>query len=778
MAEARTVFSLTMRDLATKQLHQFEGEFAKTIKGVAGADDGGFAQLATNIGSVEGTLTMLGATAPQVTVAMMALNAASTAVDWARQAAEVQTVEMSYGRLASGLGIASSEMRQALRKASSGMIADKDLMLAANSAMALGVADTADEISSLLQVAIAKGAEFGIEPTKAFGDLINGLGRMSPEILNNIGVVVDAEAAYAAYAAQVGTTTSQLSDAQKMQALVNAVLAANPGAASQAAAAGDSAAGAFARWEVATRQFSETMGTVFLPAVTGGLDVMTRFVAALGEAGNFPDSAAEKQAAGIDDQVAKWQDVSARSQFGGEGDPFAAAQVAGFTQLRAAIDLAATALEQGQPAAAEWQAALAALAAEAVENGSLTKEQAAAVGLLAAQLRAATTAIAFTGSAYDSIAPKVDAITRKLLDQAAAARQAVAANMAATGSQISGALLGMAGDLSAGKALALDKELNAELAERTRLMQSWGYDEKKINYENAAWQQQRLADLQEEVGALGRVGQAGAAAGGQMASGFADAADGLDDLKSKVQGLLQQSLTLDVSWPGKDGGDQGGGDAINENAKRLAAIANEGLIGQPWLDEFAAEAPSTYADLMLKIASGMNPQGAAQQLMAEFQAGMRPDLLDKGMVKDRVRAMLLGDASMAQMAQEIAGELAGELNVSMPDALAAAQSALGVTSGDGAAAGAAAGAFGAGFAEGTDGAGLASGAVARLAQGFLDQEAQVRQSGATVGGWWGAGFLTVVESGVASPLIALLATLVTPSVMAQLAAQAGTTGAR
>ena len=52
---------------------------------------------------------------PQVTLAMMALGAASTAMDWARQAA--------------------------------GTIADRDLMLAANSAMALGVADTADEVS-------------------------------------------------------------------------------------------------------------------------------------------------------------------------------------------------------------------------------------------------------------------------------------------------------------------------------------------------------------------------------------------------------------------------------------------------------------------------------------------------------------------------------------------------------------------------------------------------------------------------------------------------------
>ena len=147
MADAKTVFSLTMRDLATGQLKQFEGQYAKTLKGIAGADEGGFAQLATNLGSVEGTLTLLGMSAPQVTAAMMALNAAGVAMDWARQAAEVETVRTSYTRLAEGVGVSAQSMLQALRETSAGTIADRDLMLAANSAMALGVADTADEVS-------------------------------------------------------------------------------------------------------------------------------------------------------------------------------------------------------------------------------------------------------------------------------------------------------------------------------------------------------------------------------------------------------------------------------------------------------------------------------------------------------------------------------------------------------------------------------------------------------------------------------------------------------
>ena len=40
----------------------------------------------------------------------------------------------------------------------------------------------------------------------------------------------------------------------------------------------------------------------------------------------------------------------------------------------------------------------------------------------------------------------------------------------------------------------------------------------------------------------------------------------------------------DIKWPGSDSSARNG-DAVNENARRIAAIANEGLQGQPWLEE-------------------------------------------------------------------------------------------------------------------------------------------------------------------------------------------------
>lgn len=52
---------------------------------------------------------------------------------------------------------------------------------------------------------------------------------------------------------------------------------------------------------------------------------------------------------------------------------------------------------------------------------------------------------------------------------------------------------------------------------------------------------------------------------------------------------------------------------------------------------------------------------AQRRILQEFQSGLRPELLDKEQIKSRVRQMLLGDQSSADLANEIAQELSSEL---------------------------------------------------------------------------------------------------------------------
>jgi hypothetical protein len=111
-----------------------------------------------------------------------------------------------------------------LRAASQGTISDMDLMQAATRAQMLGVADDAETLSGLLEVAARRGRDMGMSTADAFSDIVTGIGRLSPMILDNLGIVMDAKGTYEAYAQALGKSADALTDVEKRQALVNRVL--------------------------------------------------------------------------------------------------------------------------------------------------------------------------------------------------------------------------------------------------------------------------------------------------------------------------------------------------------------------------------------------------------------------------------------------------------------------------------------------------------------------------------------------------------------------------
>ena len=112
----------------------------------------------------------------------------------------------------------------ALREASRGTIADYDLMLAANQAQLLGVGRNVEELANLLEIAAFRGRAMGLSTTQAFSDMVRGIGRTSPMILDNLGIIVDAESTYSAWAETIGKTKDELTKQDKVNALLNKTL--------------------------------------------------------------------------------------------------------------------------------------------------------------------------------------------------------------------------------------------------------------------------------------------------------------------------------------------------------------------------------------------------------------------------------------------------------------------------------------------------------------------------------------------------------------------------
>jgi hypothetical protein len=151
----------------------------------------------------------------------------------------------AFKGLASDAGESSTEMLAKLRAASRGMITDLDLMTNANRAMMLGVTSNADDMSRLLEVAATRGRALGRSTADAFTDIVTGIGRMSPLILDNLGIVTGGEKAFDAYAETLGKTAAELTDVEKKQFLVNKVLSETQ---TSAAAATDGVASLGVAW--------------------------------------------------------------------------------------------------------------------------------------------------------------------------------------------------------------------------------------------------------------------------------------------------------------------------------------------------------------------------------------------------------------------------------------------------------------------------------------------------------------------------------------------------
>ena len=203
-----------------------------------------------------------------------------------RLALKAEALEPAFEKIAKASGDSVPSALAKLRSATQGTISDLDLMRAANEAVALKAADNVDQFGKLADVAIRLGRNVGRGAADSINDLVVGLGRASPRILDNIGLQVQLETVYAAGAAALGKQVDALTDAEKRTALLNGVLdQAREKLSGQADTAGVVAV-ALARAGASAENLGTSIGRIMLPAVeklAGPLadvvDSLTRFVA-------------------------------------------------------------------------------------------------------------------------------------------------------------------------------------------------------------------------------------------------------------------------------------------------------------------------------------------------------------------------------------------------------------------------------------------------------------------------------------------------------------------
>ena len=140
--------------------------------------------------------------------------------EFVRAGGQAANIQLAFARATRGQVGA---LRQ-LQAASGGTISNLELMTQANQALALGAAKNASEVAELVRVSRSLGRALGIDATFALNSLNTGIARQSKLYLDNLGIIIDVEAANERYAASIGKTVQQLTDAERREVFRNTAL--------------------------------------------------------------------------------------------------------------------------------------------------------------------------------------------------------------------------------------------------------------------------------------------------------------------------------------------------------------------------------------------------------------------------------------------------------------------------------------------------------------------------------------------------------------------------
>lgn len=121
--------------------------------------------------------------------------------------------------------VSSEALINTLERATRGQVATRDMVLSTNTAIALLGTEAIPRLGELAEVASKASTALGTDLTQAFADIVKGIGRQSRLILDNLGIIIDAEKAYGDYATMIGKVASELTEAERKQAFLNETIA-------------------------------------------------------------------------------------------------------------------------------------------------------------------------------------------------------------------------------------------------------------------------------------------------------------------------------------------------------------------------------------------------------------------------------------------------------------------------------------------------------------------------------------------------------------------------
>jgi len=197
------------------------------------------------------------------------------------EAAAIEGVASTFEQLAQSIGSEAEPAMQLMREATRGMVADADLMQAGNKFMAMGLANTSEEMGNLSKIATQLGSAMGEGPTESMENFALMLANQSIPRLDSFGIS----------SSKVRERIAELTEADeglsREMAFMTAVMEQAEITMAKVGEQAEGAAPSIARINASMKNAALSIGTSFIPALQGILkpiaDLVERWVPRLVE---------------------------------------------------------------------------------------------------------------------------------------------------------------------------------------------------------------------------------------------------------------------------------------------------------------------------------------------------------------------------------------------------------------------------------------------------------------------------------------------------------------
>lgn len=210
-----------MADDSDKMKFEFDLD-AKEALGTLNEIKGALDRLA-EVKSVDQLVTSFISLSTPIFAVGAAILAFKTAFDLTLEGEQIEKINQQFETLTAQAGLSSVEMKEGIEKAVGETISLNDALTLANKAI-VELGPAASKLPQLFALARTATIAFGGTVQENFSGMAQAIATGNLRLLKHMGIIIDTDKAYRVYAQSVGTTVNAMSQSEKQQALMNAVL--------------------------------------------------------------------------------------------------------------------------------------------------------------------------------------------------------------------------------------------------------------------------------------------------------------------------------------------------------------------------------------------------------------------------------------------------------------------------------------------------------------------------------------------------------------------------